>query len=545
MSYLNRRIFLRGLGGAVVAAPYLGSVFERFAKAESMTPTRTIVMYTHHGCITNNWFPLKLHGELTAADLLPTTLAPLAPFAKKLLLPRGIRTMNEWSADNRGAGRGIGQGNDLHTQVLGSALTCQPVTPNEDDPFSFGDAKFKAMPVGPSLDHVIAQQRSADGLPLLMNTADQTKEAPPTAVSYSAATTIFPAVTAADAFSQLTGLFEPNRPVNPDTYAVAKGKAVADVVRDDLKRLQRHDMSKEDGHKLAAWIELTNQIGSIVASSQCGPTLALALGASSPRATGEGDALTRRVGGGMDNADLYSAIAALSAACNAHPIILLKYPGDFVFTGLGVNVDSDILAHRVDSGALTGTCAANVISNLLKVDAYYAQKFANLIRMLDGISEDGGTLLDNTITVWLNEASDGCARNLNNMPIIQAGSGGGYFKTGKIVHLDASSGATPEEMLGRSLSQCAEGSTQQVDAVGKGTGTDPRFGNAPVNKYYCNIMNAMGVRADASGYPQTNGGNSEVSHYGYSDKTEDFCGGLGAVAGATIHSPGAFDELKA
>ncbi len=129
--------FLRGVGGAVIAAPFLSSVFERSAKAKAVTPKRTIMMFTHYGHITNQWFPAKLDGELTADDLAPTTLAPLAPFAKKLLLPRGMRTMNEWTANNKGAGLGRGQGNDIHTQAVGSLLTCQPVTPNSNDPFSF------------------------------------------------------------------------------------------------------------------------------------------------------------------------------------------------------------------------------------------------------------------------------------------------------------------------------------------------------------------------------------------------------------------------
>src|SRR4051812_35879041 len=102
MTLLNRRLFLRGLGGALVAAPFLGSVFERTAGAGLNTPKRTIVMFTHYGHITNKWFPAKLEGELTAEDLLPTTLAPLAPFAKKLLMPRGIRAMNEWTGENKG-----------------------------------------------------------------------------------------------------------------------------------------------------------------------------------------------------------------------------------------------------------------------------------------------------------------------------------------------------------------------------------------------------------------------------------------------------------
>jgi hypothetical protein len=78
----------------------------------------------------------------------------------------------------------------------------------------------------------------------------------------------------------------------------------------------------------------------------------------------------------------------------------------------------------------------------------------------------------------------------------------------------------------------------------KETGTDPNLANAPINKYYYNLMNAMGVKADASGYPMK-GGEAEVSKFGYSDLTTDFCGGVGAVASAAIHNPGEFTALKA
>lgn len=545
MSNLNRRIFLRGLGGAVVAAPFLGSLFERAAKAQAAAPKRTILMFTHYGCITNRWFPAKLHGELTAGDLMPTTLAPLAPFAKKLLMPRGIRTMNEWTANNTGAGHGRGQGNDVHTQVVGSAFTCQPVSPNSDQPFDFGDVKYNAMPLGPSLDHVMAQQLSPEGTPLLMNTAGQVKESPPTAISYSAAQQLVQPVNAVEAFSRLTGLFKPETPVNGDSWAMAKGKAIADIVKADLTRLKNMDMSREDRDKLAAWIELANQVGGAVASAQCSQELAAKLHASDQPALFDGDPLTRKVNATMDNADLYSAIAALTAACNANPVIVLKYPASFVFSGLGINGNSGNLSHRLDNSGMQGPCAPNAVEDLLKIDGYYAQKFANLVQMLDSISEEGGTVLDNTATIWMNEMSDGCAHNLNNAPIIQAGSCGGYFKTGKIVDLDAASGATAQQMLGRSLAQCVDGAPQTADGISQETGTEPQYGNAPVNKYFCAIMNAMGIKADAAGYPALNGPASEVTHFGYSDRTEDFCGGAGAVEGATIHDPGEFTELTA
>src|SRR5690606_27692953 len=97
---LHRRLFLRGLGGAAVAAPFLSSVAERAAKAAGTavdTPRRLIVMFTHYGCLTNRWFPAVSHGPLSAADYQATTLKHLASFAPKLLMPRGIRAMNEWS----------------------------------------------------------------------------------------------------------------------------------------------------------------------------------------------------------------------------------------------------------------------------------------------------------------------------------------------------------------------------------------------------------------------------------------------------------------
>ena len=55
----------------------------------------------------------------------------------------------------------------------------------------------------------------------------------------------------------------------------------------------------------------------------------------------------------------------------------------------------------------------------------------------------------------------------------------------------------------------------------------------------------MGMKAGADGFPAVGGPASEVTHYGYSDKTEDFSGGLDAVKDHQIHSPGGYTQLKA
>lgn len=548
---LSRRIFLRGLGGAIVAAPFLGSIVERAARAQSMpaaagTPRRFIVMFTHYGCITNRWFPTKTHGELTAADLMPTTLAPLAPYASKLLMPRGIRGMNEWTA------RMVrGQGNDPHTQVAGSYFTCQPVTPNSDDPFSFDQAtKFNAKPIGRSLDHVMAEQLSPNGTPLLLNTAGQNDNTM-SAISYSAAETAFRGLNATQAFSGITGLFRQDEPMSPDTYAAIRGKSVIDLVRDDLDTLERIDMSQSDRMKLATWKELLDQMGGVMATAQCSQELADMLGATEANVSAAGrgglgaDVLTTRITDTLDGADVYSAIAALAAACNANPVIFMKYPGNYLFRGLDITTEAHSVSHRLDNAGMQGSCLPNAVEMLLKIDAFYTQKFANLVGMLDSMAEGDGTVLDNTATVWFNEMSDGNAHNLNNLPILQAGSAGGYFKTGSIINLDPASPGAADMSNGQSMSACTDGtSNQMINGTSQSTGTEPDVANAPINKYFYNLMNAMGVKADADGYP-ARGGSAEVTKFGYSDRTEDFIGGAGAVADATIRSPGEFAELKA
>src|SRR5262245_66015444 len=102
MAKQTRRLFLRGVGGVMIAAPFLGSVVERQAKAQGEpvpAPRRLIIMFTHYGCLTDHWFPANSHGPLSAEDFTGTSLEVLAPHAQKLLMPRGIRAMNEWTTD--------------------------------------------------------------------------------------------------------------------------------------------------------------------------------------------------------------------------------------------------------------------------------------------------------------------------------------------------------------------------------------------------------------------------------------------------------------
>src|SRR6185503_9074703 len=142
-----------------------------------------------------------------------------------------------------------------------------------------------------------------------------------------------------------------------------------------------------------------------------------------------------------------------------------------------------------------------------------------------------------------NEMSDGNAHNLNNLPIIHAGGLNGYFKTGQAVNVDTAAPGAATLSNGQSESQCANG-TGTVNGVNQGTGTPATIANAPINKYFYNIMNAMGMKGDATtGFPSKTG-TAPVSKFGYADKTEDFAGGYKGKADAGIHSPGEYTALK-
>jgi hypothetical protein len=562
---MHRRVFLRGLGGAAVAAPFLSSVWERQAKGQAAAPPKTfIAMFTHYGCITTKFFPAKTSGTLAASDFT-NSIAPLAPYASKILIPRGIRAMNEWEQGNsNGAGRG--QGNDPHLNPCGSYFTLQPVTPNATDPFSFSqDTKFNAKPIGSSLDQVMAQQLSPNGQPLFMrvgNSGGTNGESPQSNISYlmpqgaaaGTAANIVPGLgTPAQVFSALTGLFGGST-MSAATYASTRGQRVSDLVKSDLDALKRFNMSAADKDKLNAWEALLNDTGSMVMNTagQCTSAEATMLGATQANVTAAGTGaaamdISTSIATGYDGADMYSIMAVLATLCNYNPIIFLKYPPNYYYKGLGITDESHNLSHRLSSANMTGSCVQGALTKLETIDTYYATKFAKLVGMLNGVTNpDGSTVLDNTVTTWFNEMSDGDAHNLNNLPIIQAGGCAGYFKVGATVQVDTAtpSSTTAAQWAGNSESQCADGGTdEQANGLGQATGTATGIANAPINKYFYNIMNAMGVKADSTGFP-VKGGTMPVTKFGYSDLTTDFAGGAGAVKSAAIHSPGEFTTLK-
>lgn len=542
--YMKRRLFLRGLGGAAVAAPFLSSVAERAAKAAGVTataPRRLVIYFTHYGCITDRWFPERAHGPLTADDFMSTNLVSLAPFANKILLPRGIRAMNQWDSSGR-----LGQQNDPHTQVTGSLLTCVPVTPDgscSGNPNNCiipdsNQAKNNARPIGRSIDHIAAEQinQGGDSKPLVLKIGG-IRDNDMSEVSYEGPEQPFAGYGEPGAvFNNLTNLFGGTSPT-PDDYRVARGKSVIDIVRDDLLALKRFDMSQADRQKLEAWEELLHASGTAVVGQHCTQMTADMLGL--PGGGGGGGGLGGRDITQPEVTDLMMNLAVLSFLCDANRVVLIKYPPNYTFSGLGHSTEHHGLSHRIGSAFMGGDCSTGVIGQLEEIDRFHAEKFAYLVGKMDDYTEGDGTLLDSTAAVWIQELSDGNAHNLNNLPILQVGSCGGYFKVGQAVNLENGSETFSR---GNSFGDCDDGRTDPINAGSHPAGTPNDVANQPINKYFCNLLNALGVKANADGFPEM-GGTEEVRKFGKFDDTSKFRGGLDSPP--EFVNEGEFTELRA
>ena len=218
--------------------------------------------------------------------------------------------------------------------------------------------------------------------------------------------------------------------------------------------------------------------------------------------------------------DMMLKLIALTMMCDSNRVILMQWPGfvTFKWDGMDHQYDHHGLSHRNGSAAVGGTCVEGVIDQLHQIDTWYAGRYVKLVNLINSIQEgEGVSMLDNSAVMWLPELADGNAHNNNNLPIVIAGSAGGYLKTGVSVNVE---GGSKTLGTGNSEASCVSGSD-----VGFGTGSNG--GNTPLNKLYVTLMNALGATKEDG---------SPITEFGLLDSND---------VAAGITKPGEIDAIKA
>jgi hypothetical protein len=88
-----------------------------------------------------------------------------------------------------------------------------------------------------------------------------------------------------------------------------------------------------------------------------------------------------------------------------------------------VHSDHHTISHKGDPDS---------IGQLHRLNRWYGERFADLLRQLDAVKEGNGTLLDNTVVIWGNEAATG-QHDASTAVFTMAGSCGGKLRTGRLV----------------------------------------------------------------------------------------------------------------
>ena len=121
------------------------------------------------------------------------------------------------------------------------------------------------------------------------------------------------------------------------------------------------------------------------------------------------------------------AVAAL--ACDLTRVATLQFShsvSQHVFNNLGISSAHHDLSHEPDNNP-------EAQEALIKINTFYAEQYAYLIDKMRSVSEGDGTMLDNSVVVWVNELSKGNSHSRDEVPYVMAGSCGGYFTTGRHV----------------------------------------------------------------------------------------------------------------
>lgn len=436
---INRRAFLRGAGGVAIGLPFLEGLPSRSAWAQDAPPVFTFFIVGANGVVGNRFWPED--GALTASSMAGTTVEPMAAYADRLLFVHGLRYP------------GGSPANCGHAQGYVQAITAVA-------PGSGGNSSTSG---GPSADVVISQAMNAAGTdPLTLYSGTHTGAFIAERISFTAGMT--PARSAQlnpyETYKRLVGMtsegggsapapVDPSQPGGPSLAdeLLLRKRSVNDVVLDDFNSLVANTaLSAEDLRRLNNHLEGVRQVE--INLMNMGETMN-ELGPSTTPGTGIGcnptvpsqtelDALE----GGVrfnrqshmieDLVKLHAETVALAFACDANRTATLQW-GDgtdgtvYTTQATGGYNEFHKISHRTNSDSASGNDQWALEAHT-EIDMIRATTMAHVL----GVWDQYG-LWDNSLIYWTNSIADGPSHGFNNLPIVIAGNGGGFFKQGQVI----------------------------------------------------------------------------------------------------------------
>ena len=400
---ISRRTLLRGAGGSAIALPFLEAMTPRNAHAQGAPPKRLLVFFSNNGTYHPNYYPSGTENDFQLSPIL----LPLSPFKDRLIVTSGI--------DMEVSYHGFDPGGPHHWigSILSGALTQQ----NPDTGWAIGG--------GITLDQYLAEQIGGETRFPSFEFGVKSQQYSGNAEAHLSYAGPLQPISREDdpleVFDTIFGDFDAD-PAELQARR-AKSQLVVDAVQEDMQRLRAKlgsdDRMRLDEH-IDAIAELESQLESDFGGTGAGctiPDIGDPLGGASPYTNDLYPALGKAM---MD-------MLVMTLACDQTRVTTLQWNealGTLTATWLGHNEDWHEISHKGDGDQL-GNQQKTEINN------WYAEQLAYLAGELDKVPEGDGTLLDNTLIVWVNELAKGNAHNRRDMPFVILGDAQGYFQTGR------------------------------------------------------------------------------------------------------------------
>lgn len=428
---VNRRAFLRAAGTLGVGLPFLEGLPERSAYAQSESPVFAFFICTSCGVVQKSGsdperFWPTAEGALTTesmqADSAERCTGLLADYASRLLIVSGVKYPY--------GGTGCG-----HAQGLVQCLTASK--PNGTD--------NKSTSSGPSVDTIIAQQLNPSGVDPMTLYSGLKGGYINEKLSFSAAGQVRAAEgNPYNVYQRLVGLVPPDTgggTTDPGTgmadRLALRRNSINDLIREELNALRnRSELSQADRDRLDQHFQSIRDMETTMMTMglECS---ADGLDIQAIEAMNSGQAF-RQNGAAEDVAKLHMELVAFAFACNATRVATLQV-GDGT-DATRYTIDGQLLerfhwiSHRIQSDGSSGTAIAGAVDMHADIDRLRIGSFKYLLDKWSQYSTPNGPLLDNALAMWTSHVAVGPSHSFNNLPIIIAGSAGGYLKQGQYIN---------------------------------------------------------------------------------------------------------------
>jgi hypothetical protein len=362
-------------------------------------------MLSPNGTLPDEFWPHQF-GDDTPLELKPM-LQALEPFREQTLMLKGV--------DNKIRGDG-----DNHMRGMSCLLTATELNPGN---IQGGSDTPAGWPKGISIDQEVRN---------FFQSRDETR------TRFGSLEFGVAVPNRADPWTRMCYAGN-NRPVAPiddpgqmfeKLYGGAKDRqvvaSVLDFVREDLRRVSTK-LSPEDRRLLEEHLQQVRQLEQDIAAAESQSQLVHPEPEIDPEIELVNDntpAISR-----MQIDLLVNALA--NDMTRVASLQFMRSVGQARMRWLDINEGHHSLSHEPDDNK-------EAYDKLMRINAWFAMELAYLARRLAETPEPGGvggSMLDHTQIVWLNELGKGNSHTLSNIPFVLVGGGAG-FKTNRALEFD-------------------------------------------------------------------------------------------------------------